>query len=101
MKSSPNKNVIAWLDEQPAATTFIIAITRAEIELGIALLPAERRRESVRSAARRVFEEFSRRSLVFGEMSAVRYGQLVADRTRLGCPISVEDAQIASTEIGR
>lgn len=96
MKAKPEARVIAWLDEQPASTLFISAITRAEIELGIALLPDGKRKQNITDAAKRMFDAFSGRLLVFGELAAIEYGQLVAQRTRIGRQITVEDAQIAA-----
>jgi predicted nucleic acid-binding protein len=96
MKANPDPTVVAWVDEQPTTTLFISAITRAEIELGIALLPEGKRKQKIMEAARRMFEAFSGRLLVFGESAAIEYGQLVARRTRIGRPITVEDAQIAA-----
>jgi predicted nucleic acid-binding protein len=96
MKTKPDEGVIAWVDRQPTTTLFISAITRAEIELGMALLPEGRRQQAIREAARRMFDAFSGRLLVFGDMAAIEYGQLVAHRTRSGRPITVEDAQIAA-----
>ncbi len=96
MKPIPNADVVAWLDEQPESTLFVCAITRAEIELGIALLPDGKRKHDISAASRKMFGEFHGRLLVFGEMSAIQYGPLVANRTKQGYPISVEDAQIAS-----
>jgi hypothetical protein len=96
MKADPEPRVIAWVDEQPTATLFISAVTRAEIELGIALLPDGQRKQNIEDAAQRMFAAFSGRLLVFGELAAIQYGQLVAQRTRMGRPITVEDAQIAA-----
>ncbi|NHZ72311.1 MAG: PIN domain-containing protein [Aquificales bacterium] len=96
MKSKPDKRVISWLDEQLADTIFISAITRAEIESGIALLPKGQRKQKIETAAQNMFAIFSNRCLTFGEMAAIQYGQLVAKRTRKGRPITVEDAQIAA-----
>lgn len=96
MKAVPEARVVAWLDEQPAATVFVSAITRAEIELGIALLPEGQRKLKIAGAAESMFEAFSGRLLVFGELAAIQYGQLVAQRKRMGRPITVEDAQIAA-----
>ncbi|UCH26339.1 MAG: type II toxin-antitoxin system VapC family toxin [Trueperaceae bacterium] len=96
MKAEPDARVVAWLDDQPATSLFVSAVTRAEIELGIALLPEGRRKEAIITASRTMFEEFSGRCLAFGERAAVHYGQLVAERTKKGRPITVEDAQIAS-----
>jgi len=96
MKTNPDKGVVAWVDEQPISTLFTSAITRAEIELGIALLPEGQRKRSINKAAIGMFAPFSGRLLSFDEMAAIQYGQLVAHRTKIGRPIAVEDAQIAS-----
>ncbi len=96
MKPEPDEDVVAWVDAQPLTSLFISAITRAEIELGIALLPDSKRKENIAQAAERMFEPFADRLLVFGALAAVEYGQLVARRTRRERPITVEDAQIAA-----
>jgi predicted nucleic acid-binding protein len=96
MKPAPEAGVVNWVDEQPTTTLCISAITRAEIELGIALLPEGKRKRKIAQAAERMFEAFSDHLLVFGELAAIEYGQLVARRTRMGRPITVEDAQIAA-----
>lgn len=96
MKPAPDAGVIGWLDGQLAETLFISAITRAEIELGIALLPDGQRKQKIAAAAQRMFVEFSDRTLSFGETAAIQYGQLVAAHTQNGRPLTVEDAQIAA-----
>jgi predicted nucleic acid-binding protein len=96
MKPSPDAAVISWLDQHPASALFISAVTRAEIELGIALLPDGQRKRRIADAADRMFSHFSGRCLAFGEMAAVDYGRLVAERLQHGRPITTEDAQIAA-----
>ncbi|MCB8927957.1 MAG: type II toxin-antitoxin system VapC family toxin [Ardenticatenaceae bacterium] len=96
MKPAPEASVVRWVDDQLVDTLYISAITRAEVELGIALLPEGRRKQQIAGAAQQMFAQFSGRCLVFGETAAVQYGQLVAERTRNGRPITVEDAQIAA-----
>jgi predicted nucleic acid-binding protein len=96
MKPVPEEDVVRWVDNQLVNTLFISAITRAEIELGIALLPDGQRKKQISDAAQQMFAQFTGRCLVFGETAAVQYGQLVAARTRNGRPITVEDAQIAA-----
>ena len=44
MKSAPEQRVLAWLDTIPASGCYISVITKAEIELGIALLPDGKRK---------------------------------------------------------
>lgn len=96
MRPVPNVELVIWLDDQLASTLFTSAITRAEIELGIALLPDGKRKETLARQAQEMFARFPQRCLSFGETAAVHYGRIVAHRTRIGRPVAVEDAQIAS-----
>ena len=97
MRITPNQTVISWIDEQSAMDLFICAVTKAEIELGLALLPEGKRKDNLSVAAHEMFGDFSPdRCLSFDETAAAKYGVLVASRTKIGRPISVEDAQIAA-----
>lgn len=97
MRPQPAVGVVAWLDKQPSVEVFTSAITRAEIALGLLLMPPGRRQEALSRAARVMFEEkFAGRCLPFDEDGAQQYARIVAARTRAGRPISVEDAQIAA-----
>ncbi len=97
MRPRPSPAVVDWLDRQTRAELCVCAISRAEIELGLALMPAGRRQLALVEAARSMFEnDFAGRCLTFDEPAAVLYGRIVAERTRKGRPISVEDAQIAA-----
>lgn len=96
MRPRPNPTVVAWVDAH-TAEAWVSATTRAEIELGIALLPEGKRREAIASAARQMFEEdFVGRCLPFDGLAAERFAQLVADRRQRGRPITTQDAQIAA-----
>jgi predicted nucleic acid-binding protein len=96
MRREPDPIALAWIDSRPEHQLYVCAITRAEIELGIALLPEGRRKDGLRAAAERMFAEFSGRCLAFDEAAAAHYGRLAAARSRAGRPITVEDAQIAA-----
>lgn len=96
MRPSPDSTVLRWLDAQPAADVFISAVTVAEIRLGLALLPDGQRKATLTDRAEAMFrEDFSEDCLAFDASAAAEYAEIVARRTRLGRPISVEDAQIA------
>lgn len=97
MRPAPSVQVVTWLDAQASGQVWVCAVTRAEIELGVALLPDGQRKLGLQMAARAMFaEEFVGRCLPFDEQAATRYASIVASRIRLGRPISVEDAQIAA-----
>ena len=97
MRPAPEPRVLERLDAQPAADVWISAITVGEIRLGIALLPDGQRKERLAGLAVAMFQEdFSDSCLSYDMLAAVEYAAIVATRTRLGRPISVEDAQIAA-----
>lgn len=100
MRAAPSPALLAWVDAQVGQELFICAITRAEIELGIALLPEGRRRAALTVQSQAMFgEDFAGRCLPFDERCTPLYADLVASRTRQGLPISVEDAQIAAISL--
>ena len=47
MRRQPDAKVLAWFERHPDAVHLISAITRAEILLGVALLPAGKRRDDL------------------------------------------------------
>lgn len=97
MRPRPSIQVVAWLDEQPAEKIFTNAVSRAEIELGLALMVKSKRQKALSEAARAMFEEdFAGRCLPFDEGAARHYARIVSARLKAGRPISVEDAQIAA-----
>ena len=97
MRPQPLGSVVAWLDEQPANEVYTSAISRAEIELGLLLMPPGKRQEALSQAARAMFaEDFAGRCLPFDEDAARQYARIISVRMRAGQPISVEDAQIAA-----
>ena len=97
MRPAPEPRVLAWLDAQPAADVWISAITVGEIRLGIARLPDGQRKERLAGLAEAMFQEdFSDSCLSYDVLAAAEYATIVATRTHLGRPISVEDAQMAA-----
>lgn len=97
MRARPVASVVSWLDEQPTGEVYTSAVSRAEIELELMLMPPGGRREALSRAAWAMFDEdFAGRCLPFDEEAARQYARIVSARTLAGRPISVEDAQIAA-----
>ena len=97
MRPKPDERVLHWIDQQPAVHLWISAITRAEINLGLALLPDSKRKQSLMDIAASMFiEDFANRCLAFEQHAADTYAKIVSNRRNLGIPISVADAQIAA-----
>src|SRR2546428_12229378 len=66
MRTVPEAPVVAWLDRQPAESVWITSITVFEARLGLALLPAGRRRDALEAAfARLLGDDHEKRVVVF------------------------------------
>ncbi len=97
MRPAPDTRVLAWMDSFAASELWISAVTQAEVKLGVALMPAGRRRSALALKVQALFEEdFAERCLAFDSDAADHYADIVASRVRRGAPISHEDAQIAA-----
>lgn len=102
MRLQPAPTVLEWFARQTDVTFFVTAITQAEILLGIALLPAGKRRDTLAEAAEKMFQEdFSGNCLPFDESCTWLYASIVANRRRSGFSITTEDAQIAAIALNR
>lgn len=97
MKLSPAPAVVAWLDKQNVTDIFITTITIAEIVYGLHSLPEGNRRQLLEEAFNKaILEAFMHRILLFDEEAAHCYGKLMAQRKKIGRPLSILDGQIAS-----
>lgn len=96
LRPRPDRAVSGWINRLSVGDLFITAITRAETERGLNLLPKGRKRANYRACADATFDLFKDRCLPFEESAAVQFGIIQTRRQRAGRPISTEDAQIAS-----
>jgi predicted nucleic acid-binding protein len=96
-RPAPSYRVLDWLEAQPRTLLFATTISEAEMLLGVALLPAGKRRSALGEATHLLFtEDFEGRVLKFDRGAANAYAEICAARRRLGRPISTLDAQIAA-----
>lgn len=97
LKPAPSPKVLNWLAAQERRATFTTATTKAEILFGVELLPVGKRRTALHTAVDNIFtKEFAGRVLAFDEIAARIYAKILAERFRLGRPMSQSDAQIAA-----
>lgn len=97
MKALPSLKVMAWIDQQNTSDLFVTTITIAEIVYGLRVLSIGNRRKMLENAFHKTINQaFDGRILGFDELAANRYGQLMADRKKMGRPFSVLDGQIAA-----
>ena len=97
MRNQPAVALLDWFAQNAQSAMHTSAITQAEILTGVALLPAGQRRTALVTSAEQMFDQdFASHCLAFDTAAAKHYAVLVAARTRLGQPVSTEDAQIAA-----
>lgn len=102
MRHVPEPQVVAWLDRQPAESVWITSITVFEARMGLALLPAGRRRQTLESAfARLLMDDLENRILPFDDAAAMEAAALAATRQRAGRPVDFRDTQIAGIVLAR
>lgn len=95
-KTSPSPLVVKWFNRH-AKQSFITAISRAEILLGIAIMPEGRRKRELEGAAAELLElSFRNRTLPFAREAADYYALIIESRKKAGKPISTCDAMIAA-----
>lgn len=97
MRSQPEQALMDWFERHTGDVFYTSVITRAEILLGISLLPDGKRRDALSAAAHGMFsEDFSGKCIPFDAVCAARYAAIVAGRRSAGQTISTEDAMIAA-----
>ncbi len=102
MRKVPEAAVVAWVDRQPAESVWITSITLFEARLGLALLPAGRRRQRLEAAFSQLLEEdLENRILDFDSAAAGEAACLAAERQKAGRPVDIRDTQIAGIALAR
>lgn len=98
-KRAPNRNVIAWLDEQNEASLFISVITLGEIEKGILKLRATDTHRSQKLTAwlGLVEQRFAGRILALDSAALHIWAQLSASAELAGRPLPMMDGLIMAT----
>lgn len=102
MHQVPDASVVAWLDTQPPESVWLTSVTVFESRLGLALLPAGRRRQALEAAFAAIVEtDLDHRVLDFDHAAAAQAADLAAVRQRRGQPVDLRDTMIAGIALAR
>ena len=102
MRKEPDDSVVGWLDRQPPESIWITTITLFESRLGLALLPAGRRRRLLEATFDKLLaEDLENRVLDFDSAAANQAAALAAERQAAGRPVDMRDTQIAGIAVAR
>ncbi len=97
LKADANPAITAWLDRQALDTLYLTTVNRAELLLGIELMPLGLRRSRLEARISEIVSAFSERRTLAFDTRAARYFALLVSRARgAGQTIGVADGQIAA-----
>jgi predicted nucleic acid-binding protein len=97
LKPVADQAVTRWLDAQDPETLYLAATVLSEVLIGIALLPAGKRKHGMERAMRALQTRlFADRFLPFDREAAVAFALLGSRAAAKGYSISVADCQIAA-----
>jgi toxin FitB len=97
LKPRADPAVIRWLDAQEPETLYLTATALSEILIGIALLPAGRRKHGMEQGMQSLLTKlFGGRFLSFEREAAIAFALLGSRAAAKGYSISVADCQIAA-----
>ena len=95
MRDDPDPVVIAWARTIAPADLSICVVTVEEIERGLGLLPAGRRRRDLEGRWRDLVDTFSDAVVVYDLPAAQETAAILVAAQAAGRPMSLADAQIA------
>jgi toxin FitB len=96
MHVAPDRNVIAWLDQQPRTSIWTTSITLLEVRFGLQLMAGGKRRSALVQAFEVFLDKIGRRIAPFDAVSAHQAADLMAFRQKRGRPGELRDTMIAS-----
>lgn len=95
-KTAPDDNVMGFLNSLDPTSTYMTAISAAEILYGIDILPMGRRKKELEDSAFKIIQDvFKNRVLPFDADAASRYAINAADARRNGHAVAFADGMIA------
>lgn len=96
-KPQPDPKVMAWLNKLDHTTTYLTAITTAELYYGIDRMPHGARRQQLEYSIGGMIERaFYNRILPFDATAAMFFGGMVAGAEKSGVKVHFPDAAIAA-----
>jgi predicted nucleic acid-binding protein len=95
MHHVPDKNVVAWLDEQPRSSIWITSVTMLEVRFGLQIMAAGKRRSALTQTFEGLLDKLDHRVVPFDAAAAQETGDVMALRHKKGRPGDLRDSMIA------
>ncbi len=101
MRQVPDQKVVAWLDQQARTSVWTTSVTVLEIEFGVQILAAGRRRTLLTEAFEELLARMGQRVATFDVAAAGQASDLMAMRHRKGRPVDLRDTMIAGIALAQ
>jgi len=96
LQPRPDDHVVAWLDKQARSSMWITSVTIFEIQFGLQILPAGKKRSLLTRTFESVLtDDIGGRMAPFDTAAAVYSAALMASRHKQGRPVELRDTMIA------
>ena len=96
LRPNPSSRVLEWVDGLPEYQVYLPSVVIGELQKGVALLPAGKKRTALQLWLVQLRERFKNRILYFDEETAVDWGILTAKLEKSGRKIPVIDSMLAA-----
>jgi predicted nucleic acid-binding protein len=101
MRDVPDKKVEEWLDRQPETSIWTTSVTVFEVQVGLLVMPAGRKKSALSEAFELILDEFDHRIAVFDEIAGREAANLTAARQKDGRVGELRDTMIAGIVLAR
>jgi toxin FitB len=101
MRQVPEQKVVVWLNDQPRISIWTTSITVLEIQYGLEIMPAGKRRSALTRSFDALLEAIGGRVLAFDVAAAQKTAILMETRKRKGSAIELRDNMIAGIVIAQ
>jgi predicted nucleic acid-binding protein len=95
--ATPEPLVVAWLNAQQSDSVWTTAISVFEAQLGLAIMPSGRRRETLQESFDRALHQMGNQVIDFDAAAAREAAAIAAKLRSVGRPIEMRDVMIAGT----
>jgi toxin FitB len=101
MNDPPDGKVVDWLDRQAGSSIWTTSVTVLEIQFGLQLMPAGKRRTVLSHVFEQILEGIQSRIAGLDEEAARRTADLMASRQKAGRVGELRDSMIAGIVLAR
>jgi predicted nucleic acid-binding protein len=102
MQSSPDRRVIAWLNDQSSESIWTTSVCLFEILYGLQVMTKGKRREALQTAFEQALaDDLGGRVLDFDSAAAREAAEISAKLRNAGSPVEIRDVQIAGIVAAR